>query len=216
LSNPTKKCSIGTKPEERNNVIISSCTIPYVPCNKKSDNPANTSGACCGTTNIQGNQCNGVCTLAGFGTGPAGQTPPLSDIPVRIYDTAGKTNIYTKTDSNGTIYVELPYAQGRKTSYNEYEYIIEATAPSDKPFTRGMYFRVNSKNKYIPKQTKGPGGEAKFTNVKSGKYCDDGDCNNFYNQFVSFGFSAPPTGPWIKTTGGDVHSNTGINTPGGP
>jgi len=26
----------------------------------------------------------------------------------------------------------------------------------------------------------------------------------------------PPSLPWIQTTGGDVHSNTGINTPGGP
>ncbi|MDO8576785.1 MAG: hypothetical protein Q7R82_00415 [Candidatus Daviesbacteria bacterium] len=45
----------------------------------------------------------------------------------------------------------------------------------------------------------------------NGAYSSLADCN----ANTACGSGGPNT-PWIQTTGGDVHSNTGINTPGGP
>ena len=209
----------------------STCSVPYISCSTKGANTA----SCCGKTNVQGNKCegNGYCNNTETYTGPTTKPVVGAIVEVRsdecglvhtaVTNSAGKA-VFTR-GING---LRAGMGDNRPGEYEIFRWTATVTPPTSSDtykFTRGIAYVSGTKSISRPCDTPdtkyrgdiGPYGSA----IKGGIYphtpvCDgDGRLDISRSMYAVFGFEKNQT-PWIQTTGGDVHSNINISTPGGP
>ena len=211
-NNPTKICSTGTGPwipKTSPGYVVSTCSVNYVQCSAGNTDNA----SCCGKTNIQGNTCNGNCSGS---HGDTHSQPSLGGIVVRATNERCGFEHVVVTDANGRArFPSLTFALGDKKNYEKLKYEVRADVPTGYRFTRGVLDSITRDFQTTsPRDAQGPFGAPVFRGVDSNLYDCDPNCN-VRDLYVNFGFQQP-NAAWIQTTGGDVHSNTKINTPGGP
>ncbi|MDO8619645.1 MAG: hypothetical protein Q7R49_06985 [Candidatus Daviesbacteria bacterium] len=201
-SNPTKLCDTASP---------SQCAIRYATCSTSSNDQS-----CCGTKNIQGIQCQGTCNRQPYpdwqprvGFVP-NNLPGKAGVVVHVEGSRCNINYNKTTEPDGRLQFILPRTVGRNSSNTtRVDYTVWAEIPAGETFTRGSCYVISGNND--------PSGIDLVTlrgvnRVECNRQLSAGGSASL---FSSFGY-VKIFPAWIQTTGGDVHSNTNISTPGGP
>lgn len=192
------------------------------------NDPAAITDSCCGLTNIEGKTCRqGACTqsissyptLNSLTQSSVTTSPSFTALPgvtIHVDSNVCFFNYTQTTNQNGVAYFpSLPAEVGQLSSNGSctsnctdviYTVWTSTTGPNNTSFSQGSCYYGLGSAIY---------GTSRVNNASCQGGFNTANASNVF--FSSFGFSAGSSDtPWIKTRDGDVHSNTGIITPGGP